>query len=171
MRDKIIIAVLSVALVVLAIFSLYMMFHKVSKNDNLVKPLPPKTQAIVQITKGKVIATDKKQTRIVNIPKFEEIVVKVTDKGEVVLSSTGTWLGLGMRPHLGIAYTGKVEPVVGLQWMRLEKLELGTSVVLTPSFLGVSLDKDVTDNSQLGLGIGISSEMTQKYIVYYSLSF
>ena len=163
-----------IAFTLLAGISLYMALHpfqNVSNNANIVKPLPPRTQAVVQISKVKVTATDKKQTRIVNIPKFGEIIVKVTDKGEVVLASTGTWLGLGMRPHLGIAYTGRVEPMIGLQWVRLEKLNLGTSVVLTPSFIGASLDKDVTENSQIGLGIGVSSEMTNKYIIYYSLAF
>jgi hypothetical protein len=149
-----------------------MLFHpKVAQTANLVKPLPPRTQAIVQITKGKVIATDKKQTRIVNIPKFGEIIVKVTDKGEVVLCSTGWMPQLGIRPYLGMAYTGKIEPLLGAQVVRIEPLQVGIGVDMTPSLIGVSLSRDLTQNSLVGIGTGLCSEMTQKYYVFFSLSF
>jgi hypothetical protein len=151
---------------------MYMAFHKVSNIDNNVKPLPANTQALVTVSKSRVVVQDKDSVEEVAVPKFGTIRVRVADTGQVVLESANWLPRLGVRPYVGAAYTGRLEPILGIQVLRIEPIQLGLSLDVTPSLLGVSINKDVSDNAIAGLGTGISAvTMQQQFYVFLSLSF
>jgi len=160
-----------ILLVAIGVFSLYMALQKPTAVKD-VKPLPKNTQALVTVSRSKVVVQDKDSVEEVAVPKFGELRVRVTNTGQVVLESANWLPRLGVRPHVGVAYTGKIEPILGIQILRIEPIGLGLSLDATPSLIGLSLDKDVSDNAIVGLGTGISAvDMSQRYFVFLSLSF
>ena len=172
MKYNIIVTGLAAVMAGIAMLSVYMMLNTGKPTATAVKRLPKGTAATVTVNRSKVISQDSKNNiKVIPIPKFGELKFIVTDKGEVVLKSTGWMPQLGTRPYLGIAYTGKIEPLVGIQVMRLEPIGLGVSFDMTPSLIGISLSKDIFDNTLLGIGTGICSEMTQKYYLFLGVAF
>ena len=169
MKTKMMLVGLVVAMLGIGGLSLYMALHKESSTA---QALPKDTQAVVTIKKNKVTVQDRNVIKEIVIPKFGTLAIRVTDKGQVVLESSNRLPRLGVRPHVGVAYTGRIEPVLGIQVLRIEPMQLGASLCVTPSLIGLSIDKDLTDNAIVGLGTGISSEdMQQRFFVFLSLSF
>lgn len=160
-------------LVIAGLLSLYMSLNvpNPTKNDTIV-PLAKHTVVKITIDRKEVVTQDKYAVRHVSLPKFGNVELRITDRGEVVIASTSILPRLGILPHLGIAWTGKFEPTFGLQVLRIEPIGLGGSFNVTPSLIGVSIDTDLTQNSLVGLGSGVSFEdMKQRYFLFFSLTF
>jgi hypothetical protein len=134
--------------------------------------LPKDTITIVKVDHKGGTVQDAVGTRSIPLPKFGDTKITVKDSGAVVVEKEYNFIETGVRPHAGIAYTGKVEPMVAIQCVRIEDWELGVSGVITPSLVGISLDKDISSNALAGLGVGISGEdMQHRYFIYMSVGF
>jgi len=133
--------------------------------------LPRGASATIKVSPTQVRVNTGTKISTIKVPKFGEANIKVTPKGEVIAESTSYWPTTGTRVHMGVAYSGRVEPLVGVQLVRIEPLEVGVSVDATPSMIGVSLSKDVLSNSLAGLGIGIDYEANKRVYTYFSVSF
>ena len=131
------------------------------------------TQAEVIVTHSQVVVRQKgKADRVIKVPKSGRVVYtdKIKDKSQL---ATPQWVPqLVCLPHIGLSMRGlKVEPIAGVQVVRLEPMQLGLSCNLTTSNINLSLDKDLFDNSAVGVYYGITNEGSNVIGVHFSLFF
>lgn len=170
MRDKAIIAVLGI-LLILTCKAFFEQGTPYSKVPGL-KPLPMGIVSSVTVAGGKVVVRKGDAVKTYVEPKFGGIEVLIDKNGNPEVKEAGYMPRIGIRPMLGVAYTGKLEPALQLELLRIEPVGLGASVAGTPSFIGIALEKDISTNTSMGLATGIDlTTMQQKYAVLLSVSF
>lgn len=134
--------------------------------------LPEGVKRIISVDRAKVVDTTRGGSKVAVMPKFGAIEVRVRDNGDVVLATTGYMPIVGIRPYLGASYCGKIEPLLGVQLVRVEPWGLGLGVDATPSLVGVSLNKDVLANSIVGIGVGATlNNLSRQTYIHFSLAF
>jgi hypothetical protein len=142
--------------------------HKSSANSIL----PAGTQSRVVIKDGKVwLYQLGKEPIELRLPKTQQLRLDIDTEGRVSVEKPTFLPSLCLKPHMGIAYAGRTEPLVGLQLVRLEPLQLGLSCDITPSLTGLSLNYDLFQNALIGLGIGTDWDADNKYYIFFGLHF
>jgi|GEM_PF-6272216 len=127
----------------------------------------------VIVENGKIIVKQQgKADKSLSIPKSGKVTYRQTIEGEQKLLTPGWFPRLVVLPHLGISCRGiKVEPIVGVQLLRVEPVQLGISFNITPSNINVSLDKDLFNNSLVGIYYGMTNDGTNCLGFHFSLLF
>lgn len=123
-----------------------------------IKQIPSDSKAIVTILPDKVLINDGSTLKEVKIPKSGKSTIDMKKSGEVLVEGPGWMPILCTVPNVGINFGKKVEPYVGVQLIREEPLGLGLGPNLSPSMVGISLDKDLGNSVVLGIQYGYTFE-------------
>ena len=170
MQNKLLM-VMTVIILILSSW-LYLEHRKSNSIQQGLKPLPVGIHSIVSVNTHDMTVRNVNKVQTVTIPKFGNIEVRINDRGEAVICSTGWLPRFGLRPLLGVAWTGQLEPMAGIELMRVEPINAGLSVDVTPSVIGCALERDIYNNASIGIGTGLKyTTMQQSYYAFLSLSF
>lgn len=111
--------------------------------------LPQDVSVRVQEKGRQLVVRTQKDTKVLTKPRMGEAKIDVKDDGTIVASNP--WVSVGAVPNIGVVYHGELEPSIGIQIVRQEDMGLGLGVDATPTMVGISLSKDVWDNSAVGI--------------------
>lgn len=135
--------------------------------------LPEKVLSEVVVTKGTVVIKSReKADQTIYIPKSGKVVIRTNRENVVptVEINKASWIpSLASLAHVGISVSSKIEPMFGIQLIRQETFRLGISLNITPSMVGISLDRDILDNASIGLMYGYDRELLNRIALHLSL--
>jgi len=136
-------------------------------------PLPKDIKATVQIIKDKVIVKSQKGiTKVLPIPRSGEIKIIEDLKGNISIQKPILLPKTVFLPQYGVSIRSPIEPLVGVQLLRSEGLQIGLSLNLTPSSISASLEKDLNipiSNTCLGLMYGVNTSGYTFFAIKWAL--
>jgi hypothetical protein len=135
--------------------------------------LPKEVISEVTVNRDKIVIREQsKPTQTLKLPKSGQVKI-VTNKEGVepqVEVEKASWMpNLVCLPQLGICASKQIEPLLGVQFVRCEPIQTGIGVALTPSLVGLTLEKDILDNASVGLLWGYDKELHQTVGLVFSL--
>ena len=117
-----------------------------------------------------------KGSAIVNkvVVKPSRLPIKVTvTSGEV--SVDRPLIQLCMLPTIGIETGRSLQPRLGVEFLRSERIEAGVSVGISPDTLDISVEKDMRtwfdslQNTTIGIGVGLDKDGYSRILGHISL--
>ena len=74
-----------------------------------------------------------------------------------------------LLPQIGISLGRQLEPLVGIQWLRIRPLKVGLSLNITPQMVGIGIERDILSNCNLGLVYGLSYDNYTLWALKFAL--
>jgi hypothetical protein len=135
--------------------------------------MPKGVQYRVTTSNGKVRIVDQKgNIKVVKQSRGRDTVVDIDEKGNVI-SKKSEWMPYGViLPHAAIIATPKtISPGIGVQVLRSDALQAGVNIDMSLDSVGVSLTKDVLDNSMVGAFYGYDKTLNGTWGVKMGIYF
>ena len=149
----------------------YSGFRGCIRGNGAGKNLTPLKSNQVAVTRKTVRLKDKE----VIISRGTEMLLEAGEDNQIrIVSMPGVWPIIVYLPQLGLSLTNKLEPLLGVQLLRSEAIQLGAALNITPSYVSISLERDLSgnlSNSVLGLQYGLDSQGYTKWALKFALYF
>lgn len=119
------------------------------------QPLPKNLYNRVVVASNRLLVqTREGKVSSVIVPRTGKIAITTDTKGNTSIEQPSWVPTLCVLPHLGTSLSQTIEPSIGLQFLRSERLLVGVSLNATPSRAYLSIDRDIFRNSLVSANFG-----------------